>query len=234
MMLRSLRTPTRTPARMVVAAMVVLGKSGGCGEKTGQSGRSDVLFHLSGLPGRCGNVLRWALVPFTGNAASPYNIVMPQLRIRPAGQDDCALMWTLLRELAEYEKLLDKFTVDAAQLAQDFFGPRPAAECDLAFDGEDPVGLVTFYWTYSSFAAARGLFVEDLFVRPALRGRGHGKALLRHLARKAAANGAARLEWRVLDWNEPSIAFYRSIGAEPLQQWQTWWLKRDAMKALAQ
>ena len=143
-------------------------------------------------------------------------------------------MWTLLRELADYEKLLNKFSIDTAQLARDFFGPRPAAECDLAFEGDEPAGLVTFYWTYSSFAAARGLFVEDLFVRPALRGRGHGKALLKHLARKAAANGAMRLEWRVLDWNEPAIEFYKSLGAQPLQAWQTWRLERDAMQVLGQ
>ena len=159
---------------------------------------------------------------------------MPTLRIRPACKDDCALMWRLLRELADYEKLLNKFSIDVAQLEQDFFGPRPAAECDLAFEGEEPAGLATFYRTYSSFAGARGLFVEDLFVRPALRGRGHGKALLRHLARKAKASGAVRLQWRVLDWNEPAIAFYKSIGAQPLQQWQTWWLENDAMRALGQ
>jgi diamine N-acetyltransferase len=234
MVFRSLRTPAWSAAGMIVPAMIVLCKNSGGGEKTGQSGRGDEFLHLSGLPGWCGNVLRRPLVPFTPDAPDPYSSAMSQLRIRPAGKDDSVLMWTLLRELADYEKLLNKFGIDAAQLAQDFFGPRPAAECDLAFDGEEPVGLVTFYWTYSSFAGARGLFVEDLFVRPALRGRGHGKALLSHLARKAQANGAVRLEWRVLDWNEPAIAFYKSIGAEPLRQWQTWWLERDAMRALGQ
>jgi GNAT superfamily N-acetyltransferase len=231
---RALGAATGPAAWVVVVAVIVLGKSSGGGEKTGQSGRSDKLFHLSDLPGSCGNVLRWALVPFTRDAPRPYSTAMTALRIRPAEKDDCALIWALLRELAAYEKLLDKFTIDAAQLAQDFFGPKPAAVCDLAFYGEEPAGLATYYWTYSSFTAARGLFVEDLFVRPASRGRGHGKALLKHLANKAAAHGAVRLEWRVLDWNEPAIDFYKSIGAQPLPDWQNWRLESQAMRKLGQ
>jgi GNAT superfamily N-acetyltransferase len=154
---------------------------------------------------------------------------MPDLQIRPACKDDGALMLALLRELAGYEKLLDRFKADIATITRDFFGERPLAECDLAFEQGQAVGLVTFYWTYGSFAAARGLFVEDLFVRPAFRGRGHGRALLKHLAGK----GADRLDWWVLDWNKPALDFYDGIGARPVRDWQAWRLEGEALKALA-
>jgi GNAT superfamily N-acetyltransferase len=142
-------------------------------------------------------------------------------------------MFTLLRELATYEKLLDRFTTDPAAVARDFFGPGKVAQCDLAFEGDEAVGIVTYYWTYGSFAAARGLFLEDLFVRPAFRGRGHGKVLLRHLANRAVAQGAVKLEWLVLDWNEPAIEFYSRIGARPVEDWITYRLKGEALERLA-
>ena len=154
---------------------------------------------------------------------------MAELLIRPAAAQDCVLILALLRELAAYEKLLDIFVTDEAAIARDFFGARPLAQCDLGFEGDMAVGLVTYFWTYGSFTTKRGLFVEDLFVRPVFRGRGHGKALLRHLA----AKGADRLEWRVLDWNESALAFYRGLGAEPVAGWQDWRLEGDAVKALA-
>jgi GNAT superfamily N-acetyltransferase len=154
---------------------------------------------------------------------------MPDFIIRPATSQDCALILALLRELADYEKLLDHFHTSEAAIARDFFGDQPLARCDLAFEDGEAVGLVTFYWTYGSFTTARGLFVEDLFVRPGFRGRGHGKALLKHLAGK----GADRLDWWVLNWNTPSIEFYKSIGARPIQEWSTYRLDGEAMKALA-
>jgi GNAT superfamily N-acetyltransferase len=155
---------------------------------------------------------------------------MPDLVIRPATSQDCALIHALLRELADYENLLPVFTTSEAAIARDFFGNQPVARCDLAFEQEEPVGIVVFFWTYGSFSTKRGLFVEDLFVRPAFRGRGYGKALLKHLAGK----GAARLEWRVLDWNAPSIEFYKRLGARPLADWSTYVLESDAMKSLAE
>jgi GNAT superfamily N-acetyltransferase len=155
--------------------------------------------------------------------------VMSDLIIRPATSKDCALMLALLRELAAYEKLLDQFRTSEAILARDFFGPQPAVFCDLAFADGEAVGIATYYWTYGSFSTARGLFVEDLFVRPAFRGRGHGKTLLKHLAGK----GADRLDWWVLDWNISAIEFYKSIGARPIQEWSAYRLEGEAMKALA-
>ena len=143
-------------------------------------------------------------------------------------------MLALLREFAAFEKLLDLFASSEAILARDFFGEKKIADCDLAFQGGEPVGLVTYYWTYGSFSTARGLFVEDLFVRPAFRGRGYGKALLKHLAAKGAAQGATRLDWWVLDWNDHAVDFYKGIGARKIADWSGFRLEGDAMKALAQ
>jgi GNAT superfamily N-acetyltransferase len=157
---------------------------------------------------------------------------MPAFAIRPAGPEDAGLILTLLSELASFEKV--PITITEADIAFDFFGLRPLIECELGFEGPTPVGLVTYYWTYATFRAARRLFLEDLFVRPPFRGRGHGKALLQHLARKGLASGAARLEWQVLAWNAPAIAFYQGIGAHPHEGWYTYWLEGEALKALGE
>jgi GNAT superfamily N-acetyltransferase len=157
---------------------------------------------------------------------------MPDFQIRPAMRQDAAIMLALLRELAGYEKLLDRFSTDEAAIGRDFFGPKPAAECDLGFAGDEPVGIVTCYWTYGSFTTARGLFIEDLFVRPAFRGRGFGKALLAHIAQKALAAGATRLDWWALDWNKPAHAFYEGLGARRIADWYPYRLEGDALKAL--
>jgi len=153
---------------------------------------------------------------------------MPDLTIRPATAADGVPMLTLLRELAEYEKLLHGFRTTEAIIQRDFFVDR-VAHCDLAFEYDEPVGIVTFYWTYGSFSTVRGLFVEDLFVRPAFRGKGYGKALLKHLAGK----GADRLDWWVLDWNAPSIEFYKGLGARPVEGWTAYRLEGEAMRKLA-
>jgi diamine N-acetyltransferase len=156
---------------------------------------------------------------------------MASFTIRQARPDDSGLILALLTELAAYEKL--PITLSQEEIAFDFFGLRPLIECELGFEDQTPVGIATYYWTYATFRAARRLYVEDLFVLPAFRGRGHGKAMLQHLARKGMAAGAARLEWQVLAWNAPSIAFYQSIGAHPHEGWYTYWLEDEAMKALA-
>jgi GNAT superfamily N-acetyltransferase len=154
---------------------------------------------------------------------------MGDVTIRAAMPCDAAAIVTLLRELADYEKLLDHFTLTEDQVARDMFGA--ACHCDLAFQGGEPVGIASWYWTYKSFRARRGLFVEDLFVRTEHRGRGLGKALLVHLAAKARAAGGF-LEWQVLDWNASSIAFYKSLGATPWENWLIYRLEGEALERL--
>jgi len=157
---------------------------------------------------------------------------MAELLIRRAQPGDEALVLTLLRELADYEKLLDVFHITEDVVRRDYLGAHPLVQCELAFEGNEPVGVMTWYWTYSSFAAKRSIYLEDLFVRKAARGRGHGKALLVHLAKTGAQVGAHRVEWSVLDWNKPSIEFYDSLGARPVQGWYVYRLEGDALKTL--
>jgi GNAT superfamily N-acetyltransferase len=157
---------------------------------------------------------------------------MPPFAIRPARPEDAGLILALLTELAGYEKL--PITLTEADIAFDFFGLRPLIECELGFEGQTPVGLVTYYWTYATFRAARRLYLEDLFIRPPFRSKGHGKALLQYLARKGLAAGAARLEWHVLDWNASAIAFYEGLGAHTHKGWYTYWLEGEAMKKLGE
>ena len=156
---------------------------------------------------------------------------MSELSIRPARPGDAGLILSLLTALAAYEKL--PIAITEENIAFDFFGLRPLIECELAFEGQTPVGLVTYYWTYATFRAARRLYVEDLFVLPDRRGKGYGKALLKYLAKKAMAAGAGRLEWQVLDWNAPAIAFYENIGARRAP-WLNYWLEDKAMKKLGE
>ena len=156
---------------------------------------------------------------------------MPSFTIRQARPDDTRLILALLTELAAYEKL--PITLTAEEIAFDFFGLRPLIECELAFEDQTPVGIATYYWTYATFRAARRLYVEDLFVRAAFRGRGHGKAMLQHLAKRGLAAAAGRLEWQVLDWNAPAIRFYESIGARKAP-WLNYWLEGEAMQRLAE
>ena len=154
--------------------------------------------------------------------------------IRRARAGDEALALALLRELAEYEKLLDKFHITEEIIRRDYFRAEPLLNCELVFEGDKPAGIATWYWTYSSFAARRGIFLEDLFVRPQFRGKGWGKALLAHLAREAVKANAKHIEWSVLDWNEPSIEFYESIGAERNKGWYNYRLEGDALRALGE
>lgn len=152
--------------------------------------------------------------------------------IRPARSGEEKLILSLLTELAEYEKLLDKFHITLDVIRRDYLGDRPLLNCDLAFEGEKPAGIASWYWTYSSFAATRAIYLEDLFVRPALRGKGYGKALLAHLAETAVAAGAGVVEWSVLDWNMPSIDFYEGIGARADKGWYVYRLEGEALKKL--
>ena len=156
------------------------------------------------------------------------------LLIRRARPDEAGLVFSLVRELAEYEKLLHEVQASEADIAEALFGANPRLYCDIAeWDGE-PAGFAVWFVNFSTFAGRHGIYLEDLFVRPALRGKGIGKALLVHLAQQCLANRWARLQWAVLDWNAPSIAFYKSLGAELMDEWTICRVSGPALSALAE
>lgn len=158
---------------------------------------------------------------------------MSELSIRKAVPGDEDTIVRLLYELAQYEKLTDRFMITREVVTRDILGNSACLNCNLGFLEGEPVGVMTWYPIYSSFAAARGIFLEDLFVRIAHRGKGIGKALLAHLARQAAENKARYIDWFVLDWNEPSIAFYESLHAEQVKGWLSYRLSGAALAQLA-
>ncbi len=155
------------------------------------------------------------------------------LVIRPATPADAGLVLAFIRELAEYEKLLHEVEAREDDIARDLFGQQPRVFCEIAEWGGEPVGFALWFYTYSTFQGRHGLYLEDLFVRPAQRGRGIGKALLANLARRCLDEGLGRLRWWVLNWNEPSIAFYRSLGTESREEWTTFDLSGEALRRLA-
>jgi GNAT superfamily N-acetyltransferase len=154
-------------------------------------------------------------------------------RIEPARPADAPLIVALVGELADYERLLDHVRITPADLLRDLFGPHVFAEAVIARVGTEPVGFALWFHNYSTFEGRPGLYLEDLFVRPTFRGHGYGEALLRHLARLAVERGCARFEWSVLDWNEPALAFYRKLGAVPLDDWTVQRVSGDALRILA-
>ena len=154
--------------------------------------------------------------------------------IRPATPEDAPTVCRLIRSLAEYERLTHALDLDEGRVREHLFGPRPVAEVLLAEDAGAVVGYALYFPTYSTFRCRPVLYLEDLFVEPAHRGRGHGKALLAAVARAAVERGCTRLEWTVLDWNEPAIRFYRALGAEAMDTWTIYRLGGDALAALAQ
>jgi GNAT superfamily N-acetyltransferase len=152
--------------------------------------------------------------------------------IRPATPADTPVISQLIRALAEYERLNHAVTLDEDRLHEHLFGPRPYAEVLLAEEAGAVVGFALFFHNYTTFSARPTIFLEDLFVRPEHRGKGHGKALLGALARLAAERGCVRLEWAVLNWNEPAIRFYRSLGAVPMNEWTVYRLTGEALHAV--
>ena len=155
------------------------------------------------------------------------------LSIRPARPGDAALVFAFVRELAEYEKLSHEVAATEALIDAALFGAQPRVFCDIAeWDGE-PVGFAVWFLNFSTFSGRPGIYLEDIFVRPAFRGRGVGKALMVHLARKCVENGWARLQWSVLDWNTPSIEFYKSLGGVLLDEWTVVRVSGDALTRLA-
>jgi diamine N-acetyltransferase len=156
------------------------------------------------------------------------------LRIVSARPEHSGLIYSLLRELAEYEKLLHEVEATEGGIAAALFADNPRLFCEIAEWNGEGVGFAVWFLNFSTFSGRHGIFLEDLFVRPAFRGKGIGKALLAHLAQKCVANGWSRLQWSVLDWNAPSIAFYKSLGAVLMDEWTLCKLNGPALVALAQ
>ncbi|MFB8408787.1 MULTISPECIES: GNAT family N-acetyltransferase [Streptomyces] len=154
--------------------------------------------------------------------------------IRTARATDIPALHAMIRDLAAYEKALDEVRVTEEQLHTALFGPRPAAFAHLAEDDTtgEPVGFALWFLNFSTWRGVHGIYLEDLYVRPEARGGGHGKALLRELARTCVERGYQRLEWSVLDWNEPSIRFYESLGARPQDEWTVYRLTDGALAEL--
>jgi GNAT superfamily N-acetyltransferase len=155
------------------------------------------------------------------------------IRIRPAVREDGAVIASFVRELADYEKLSHEVEASEQMLADALFSPSPRVFCDIAEWNGTPVGYALWFYTFSSFRGRHGVWLEDLFVRPQFRGEGAGKALLSRLARRCVDEGLARFEWSVLDWNEPSIAFYKGRGAQLLDEWRICRVSGEALEALA-
>jgi GNAT superfamily N-acetyltransferase len=153
--------------------------------------------------------------------------------IRPAHPADVPLILEFIRDLAAYERLLDRVEATPDDLRRDLFGENPRAFCDIAEQDGEPVGFALWFYNYSTFKGRAGIYVEDLFVRPEARGLGAGKALLRGLAQRCVEADLGRLEWAVLDWNAPSIAFYDSLGAAAMDDWIVRRLTGEKLRALA-
>ena len=154
-------------------------------------------------------------------------------KIRQATELDCATILRFITQLAEYEKLAHEVVADEKKLAATLFGDNPSAEVVIAEYDTKPVGFALYFTNYSTFLAQPGIYLEDLFVDITMRGKGFGKALLTHLAKLAVGRNCGRLEWSVLDWNQPAIDFYRALGAEPMDGWTVNRLTGAALTNLA-
>jgi GNAT superfamily N-acetyltransferase len=156
------------------------------------------------------------------------------LSIRRARPDEAGLVLSLVRELAEYEKLLHEMEATEAMIGAALFGSNPRLFCEIAEWNGEPAGFAVWFINFSTFSGRSGIYLEDLFVRPEQRGKGIGKALLAYLAKECVANGWARLQWSVLDWNTPSIEFYKSLGAVLMEEWTVCRIGGAALTKLAQ
>ena len=154
-------------------------------------------------------------------------------QIRPAHVEDVSIILELIRDLATYERAPGDVVATEEQLVDVLFGERPVAEVLLAFEGESAVGFAVYFYNFSTWLGRPGLYLEDLFVKPEKRGKGYGRALLVELAKMARDRGCGRMEWAVLNWNEPAIKFYRALGAKPMDEWTVFRLTRDGIASLA-
>ena len=155
------------------------------------------------------------------------------ITVRPARAEDSALVLDFIQQLAHYEKLEHQCIATAEQICGTLFGADAKAAALVAFEGQNPAGLAVYFWSYSTFLAKPGLYLEDLFVKPELRGRGIGKRIFEELLRIAKANDCGRFEWSVLDWNEPAIKFYESLGAKAQAEWVRYRLDEEQISQLA-
>ncbi|GGK03660.1 GNAT family N-acetyltransferase [Pseudomonas matsuisoli] len=155
-------------------------------------------------------------------------------KIRPATHEDATLILRFITELAIYEKAEHEVKTDAEGIRRSLFAPESTAYALIAEDDGQPVGFAVYFFNYSTWLGCNGLYLEDLYVSPATRGKGFGKALLKYLARIAVSKGCGRMEWSVLDWNTPAIDFYRAVGAKPQDEWTTFRLTGDALIAAAE
>ena len=156
-----------------------------------------------------------------------------RVTVRPATEHDVSLILTLIKELAEYERLSHEVVATEGSIRAALFDASSHVRALIAYVGADPVGFAVYFYNFSTFLGRSGIYLEDLFVRPAWRRQGVGRQLLGELAKRAVAEGCGRLEWSVLDWNEPAIGFYRSIGARPMDEWTVYRLTGDALVRFA-
>jgi GNAT superfamily N-acetyltransferase len=159
--------------------------------------------------------------------------MLPDFNIRPARVEDVPVILQLIRDLATYERAPKEVVATEQLLVDVLFGEKPVAEVLLAFEEESPVGFAVYFYNFSTWLGRPGLYLEDLFVKPEKRGKGYGRALLMELAKIACDRGCGRMEWAVLDWNEPAIKFYRGLGAKPMDEWTVFRLTRDGIAKLA-
>jgi GNAT superfamily N-acetyltransferase len=161
------------------------------------------------------------------------NTSLPDFVLRKATVEDCPLILSFIRELAEYEKLLHEVVASVETLEETLFGEEAYAQSIIGEYQGTAVGYALFFHNFSTFTGRPGIYLEDLYVQPHMRGKGFGKCLLAYLARLAVDKGCTRVEWSVLDWNEPSIQFYRSIGAAPMDEWTVQRLDGEALASFA-
>lgn len=159
--------------------------------------------------------------------------MVSKFQIRSATKADVSVTLRLIRELAEYERAPDDAVATEEDLREVLFGKEPAAHVLLALENDEAVGFAVYFFNFSTWLGRPGLYLEDLFVRPELRGNGYGRALLQRLAQVAQERGCGRMEWAVLDWNEPAIGFYKKLGAKPMDEWTVFRLTSDGIAQLA-